>query len=386
MQPAALCLAACSSLPGTGPRSAQVQEQYQPDASNHPFQLVDINATAIQVLQQRPDTALMSRFSDTAAPATVPDLAIGRGDGVTVTIWEVGADTLFSAGAAANLPLPTVNSARGAVIPEQVVASDGSITIPFAGRIEAAGHTPLQVQQSVEQALTGKAQKPQVLVNVNHNASNTVTVVGEVTNGARVPLTNYGERLLDVLAAAGGIRAPTYETQVQLTRGDSSVTLPLTQVLRDPRENIRMRAGDDLIVTRQPETFTALGATGHNAQINFDAARVSLGEAVAKAGGLVDTRADPRGVFLFRHEPRAVAESLGPVPEGLAGVDSVPVVYRLDLSQAGGFFLAQNFDMRDHDMLYVANASSTELEKFLFLVGLVAQPIISGAAVEGAVR
>jgi hypothetical protein len=47
----------------------------------------------------------------------------------------------------------------------------------------------------------------QVLVNVPRSVSNTVTVTGEVTNGARVPLSVKGDRVMDVIAAAGGIRA-----------------------------------------------------------------------------------------------------------------------------------------------------------------------------------
>jgi polysaccharide export outer membrane protein len=57
----------------------------------------------------------------------------------------------------------------------------------------------------------------------------------------------------------------------------------------------------------------------------------------------------------------------------------VPVIYQLDFTKAGSFFLAQNFALRDHDVLYVSNSPSTELEKFLFLLGLVTAPIFDAA-------
>lgn len=370
-------LSACASLPASGPRSAEIRDEYQPHAATHPFELVDVSANTMQVLKHRRDPTLAAHFGDEAA---MPEIVIGRGDGLSVNIWEVGSDPLFSSSPAATPQIASVNSARGAVIPEQIVGSDGCISIPFAGRVEVAGHTTLEIQHAIEQALAGKAQKPQVLVTLTRNSSSTVTVVGEVTAGARIPLSSYGERLLDVLAAAGGIRVPSYETRVQLTRGDNSITVPLLQVLHDPAENIHLRPGDNLAITRQPETYTAFGATGHNAQINFDAAQVSLTEAVAKAGGLMDSRADPRGVFLFRFEPKEVADNLGPSPSGLADDEPVPVVYRLDFTRAGSYFLAQNFDLRDHDILYVSNSPSTELEKFLTLVGLATQPVTNGAA------
>jgi len=378
-----LSLAACSSLPTAGPRTSQIHDEYQPDAATHPFELVNVTANTVEVLKHQPAPSLASRFGDNEA---APEIVLGQGDGVTVTIWEIGSDPLFSSSPAMAQQIPTVSASRGSVIPEQIVGNDGCITIPFAGRISVAGHTTVEVQAAIEQALAGKAQKPQALVTLTRNASNTVTVVGEVTNGARVPLSTYGERLLDVLAMAGGIKAPTYEIQVQLTRGDSTVTVPLPQVLGDPSEDILLHPKDNLVITRQPETYTAFGATGHNAQITFDAAHLNLTEAVAKSGGLTDSRADPRGIFVFRYEPKHVAENLGTVPAQLGDDAIVPVVYQLDFTKAGSYFLAQNFDVRDHDILYVANAPATELEKFLNLIGLVTSPLINGAVVDSSLK
>jgi polysaccharide export outer membrane protein len=370
-----LGLAGCSALPASGPRAAQIEDEYQPKAASHPFELVDVTPTT----QQRPGPTLAAHFGgDDAQPA----ILIGRGDGVTVMIWEVGSDPLFSSSPAAMQQMAAVNAARGSMIPEQIVGSDGCITVPFAGRVAVAGHTTVEVQTAIEQALAGKAQKPQVLVNLTHNESNTVTVVGEVTNGARFPLSPHGERLLDALAMTGGIKTPTYETQLQLTRGDKSMTVPLPEVLRDPKENVYLHPGDSLVISRRPETFTALGATGHDAQIAFDAARMSLTEAVAKAGGLTDSRADPKGVFIFRFEPKSLAENLGPAPAESADDALVPVIYQLDFTKAGSFFLAQNFALRDHDILYVSNSPSTELEKFLSLIGLLTTPVFDGAVAE----
>ncbi|WP_438590806.1 hypothetical protein, partial [Klebsiella michiganensis] len=65
----------------------------------------------------------------------------------------------------------------------------------------------------------------------------TVTVTGEVTAGARVPLSGKGDRLLDVVASAGGVRAAVSETFVRLSRGTTTATVPMTTVVSNPREN-----------------------------------------------------------------------------------------------------------------------------------------------------
>ena len=84
--------------------------------------------------------------------------------------------------------------------------------------------------------------------------------------------------------------------------------MPYNAILARPTENIFLRGGDTLTVVRQPQTFTVFGATGRNAVVPFEADIITLEEAVAKAGGLLDYRADPTGVFLFRYEPVGLVE------------------------------------------------------------------------------
>lgn len=391
---AACFLTACGSLPTAGPGESDIIDQYQAKAATHPFELVDVSANTVTALKNRTTPSLATHFG---IDPTAPEITIGRGDGVSVSIWEAGSEPLFFASAPVGAQSQTTaaNAARMTTLPEQFVGSDGGISVPFAGRIAIAGLTLWQAQDGIQHALAGKAQNPQVLVNLTHNASDAVTVIGEVSAGARVPLSARGDRLLDVLASAGGIRVPTYETWLQLTRADNSITVPLLQVLNDPQENVYLHPGDNLVVTRQAESFTAFGATGRNAQINFEAVQINLSEAMAKAGGLTDARADPQGVFLFRYEPRGLAASIGTPPDSPSGNPSdsgttedalVPVVYRIDLTQATGYFLAQSFQVRNHDILYIANAPATEWEKFLTLISLITQPVISGAVVQSAIH
>jgi polysaccharide export outer membrane protein len=130
-----------------------------------------------------------------------------------------------------------------------------------------------------------------------------VTVTGEAIGGARVPLSLKGDRLLDVIAQAGGSHAPVYETFVRLSRGAITATISMEALVSDPRENIYAEPGDVLTVERTPQTFTVFGAAGQNNEINFPSAKLTLAEALAKAGGLQDARSDPAGIFLFRYEP-----------------------------------------------------------------------------------
>jgi polysaccharide export outer membrane protein len=158
----------------------------------------------------------------------------------------------------------------------------------------------------------------------------------------------------------------------------------MESLVAEPRENIYAEPGDVLTLVRAPQSFTVFGATGQNNEIRFSGPTMSLAEALAKAGGLQDFRSDPAGVFLFRYENPAVAAALGRKPSEVAPDGRVPLVYRLDLRDAKAYFAAERFPIEDKDILYVANADMTELEKFLGLINSLTAPVVTGAVVKSA--
>jgi len=66
--------------------------------------------------------------------------------------------------------------------------------------------------------------------------------------------------------------------------------------------------------------------------------RISLSEAIGKAGGLLDVQADPGSIFLYRREPRELAEKLGVDCSKFVG-PTVPVIYSISFRDPGGYFL-----------------------------------------------
>ena len=134
--------------------------------------------------------------------------------------------------------------------------------------------------------------------------------------------------------------------------------------------NIYIQPGDRVYVYREPQKFIAFGASGQQGEFPFDAWRINLAEAVAKAGGLVDTQADAASVFLYRQEPRDVAALLGANVSGFAG-PTVPVIFQISLADPSGYFLASKLLVRNQDVLFIANAKEVEISKFL----VAAQPL-----------
>ncbi len=355
-----------------------IDEEAQPNQLGG-YIVIDVDERIASICAAQPRETLRI-FAD-YRPA--PDIRIGVGDAVSVTIWEAGAGGLFSA---APTDRTISSGSRTATLPDQVVPQDGTIQVPYAGRIRVVGLRPADVERLVVQRLQGKAIEPQAVVTISRNVSNTATVTGEVVSGARVPLTVRGDRLLDVVASAGGIKSSAHETFVRLTRHRSTASVAFNAILADPRENIFVRPDDVITVVRIPQTFTAFGSTGRNASVPFDAIGITLEEALAKAGGLVDSLADPAGVFLLRFEATKLVQQLVPDRELPSHGNLIPVVYRFDMRRTNAFFLARAFQVKDKDILYVATAPSVPVGKFLGLVGQITSPIISGVTVSRAVR
>ena len=370
-------LAGCSTLPTAGPTAGQVVDQAVKDDQPR-FDVVDVDDKVVATLLARQTESFRKRFQKYGKP---PAPKIGIGDNGTVTIWEAAGGGLFGSSSIAGVS----PGSRSVTIPEQVVARDGGISVPFADRIPVAGKSQLDVQNTIERRLAEKAIEPQVIVVVTKSVTNAATVSGEVVSGSRIPLSVNGDRLLDLIALAGGAKAPVYETFVRLSREGVTATIPMETLVSDPAENIYAWPGDVLTLVRIPQTFSVFGATGQNVQLSFNAERMTLAEALAKAGGLQDLRADPAGVFLFRFEPPAVVGALKAAPLAIGPGGSSPVVYRLDLSDANSYFFAQRFPVEDKDIIYVANARLNELQKFFNLLNTITGPVITGIVVKGSV-
>ena len=198
---------------------------------------------------------------------------------------------------------------------------------------------------------------------------------------ARYPAAASGamDRITDAITRAGGIKGQGYETWVMLQRGEKRATVPFANLVYEPSNNIYVQPGDRIYVYREQQKFLAFGAAGQQGEFNFDAWRINLAEAVGKAGGLVDVQADPASVYLYRPEPREVAELLGVDVSRFTG-ELVPVIFSINFRDPGGYFLATNVQMRNQDVLFVANSPSVDVTKFLNYLNVMMVTVNNGVA------
>ncbi|MEM7695515.1 MAG: polysaccharide biosynthesis/export family protein [Pseudomonadota bacterium] len=354
----AATLAGCSGLASSGPLRQEIDVV---DNANYPkpsHLVIKIDEKVTNITGQYRPQGFSSFFK---VSDSQPRIKLAVGDTVNVNIFEAGADGLFSS-----------SSAKATQISAQVDA-DGQVFVPYVGAIRASGRSPGDLRSTIQAALEDKAIQPQVQVMVGESRANAVTVLGKVNSPGQQQITNAGLSVVDLISLAGGTSGETYESVVTLRRGKTVASANLEDLFDNPDDNVPVRPGDTVLVSDVTRTFSVLGAAATKQEFKFEARKVTLAEGIARAGGLDDSLADARGVFVFRFEPDHIAKALDEraqtAPEGAM----VPVVYRINLKDPKSFFLMKLFELRDEDIIYVANHPTAELAKFFQVIA----PIIS---------
>jgi polysaccharide export outer membrane protein len=334
-------------MPAAGPESWDIKARH---TDTLPYAVVKVTPQVNAILAKL--SPRLTKFADQSRPR---DIRLGIGDVVSVTIFEASSGGLFIPAEAG------VRPGNFVTIPNQAVDTHGNISVPFAGNIKANGHTPVEIQESIVAAIKNRAIEPQAVVSVVQQNTSLITVL---TDGGARRLTASAtpERVLDVIARSGGTGGPGADMWVVLERNRRRAVAPFGALIYEPANNVYAHPDDIIYLYREPQTFLAFGAFGAQKQIPFETWRITLAEAVAKAGGLVDGAADAASVFVYRGETRETAQELGIDCTPYTG-PLVPVIYNINLRDAAGYFLASNFEMRNKDMIYVSNSVSVESTK-----------------------
>ena len=271
---ALLSLTACGSLnhwlPSSGPSFKDVNAATDKSNETNIIELIDINSEVTQRIQATDKKQL---FSEVFANQSKHTYVAKPGDVLEVSVWEASPALLFSSGPSitALQGMSSGSASRSSTIPEQMINAEGVINIPFAGPLMVSGKTLTEIEKIITESIRGKANYPQVMVRMTRNSSSNVTIVGEVGNSVLMPLTPKREKLLDAIASAGGVKQSINKITIQLSRDTQVQTIALEKVIQDPKQNIHLAPGDVITAFYQPYSFTVLGATGKNDEINFEA-------------------------------------------------------------------------------------------------------------------
>ena len=356
-------LGGCSTLPRDGPSGASVDAGATTAEALGSYALVPLTYEVTERIK-----AVPPQFFGTLALASSdqPADVIGEGDTLAVSIFDPSGSLFGGALGAASANRAATLQGGSQNFNGVVVDRAGNVAVPFGGPVRVQGLTSTQAAAAIRRSLIGKVANPQVLVSVAGNVSNTVNVLGDVRQPGRAPLGVNSDRILDVIAAAGGSARTNDDLVISIQRGGETFTAPLTAVTTEFAENVRLQRGDVVNVQYKPRRISTFGALNAVTQIDMPAGPMTLTGAMSRVGGLNTNTANPRRVLVFRFERPEVAQALGirqpATPRG------VPVVYELDFNDAANVFAATNMEIMPEDVIYVPLAGAAEMRKFFEVV------------------
>lgn len=273
-------------------------------------------------------------LSRTAAGTSLPGRAdwsyrVGVGDVLDIVVWDH----------------PELTSPAGINrSPEEGglrVQGNGQFFYPYIGHVDAEGRTPEEIRSDLVTQLSRFIPDPQIVVRVVLYASQAVSVTGEVGSASRQYLTEQPLTLLDAIDASGGLSEDADPARVIVRRGGQVFTVNLQAFLErgEARGNPMLVDGDVVSVPkRQLLEAYLLGQIVDPSTIDLSVEDVTLTQALTRVGGLVEDRADARGVFVFRN-----------------GSDGLQV-FQLDVGSPVAFLLGTRFQLRPQDVVYVTTA------------------------------
>ncbi|WP_240036571.1 polysaccharide export protein [Halomonas urmiana] len=258
---------------------------------------------------------------------------VGAGDVLNIIVYDHP-----------ELTIPA-GSERSAEESGTLVHSDGSIYYPYIGNIQVEGKTVAEIRRILTNRLSTYIADPQLEVSVAAFRSKKFYVSGAVENPGVQPITNVPITLLDAVSQAGGAADNANWHHVTLNRDGEEITVSLYEMLKngDMTQNRLMRPGDVLHVSSaENQGIAIMGQVRNPGQILAGREHLTLTDALSRAGGVVESRAEPSGIFVIRGN--------GP------GSEKMATVFQLDISNAVALNMGSYFPLQPQDVVYVTSA------------------------------
>ncbi len=334
--------AACSRLPGGAPASREILREAQDVEAD--FALYPVTRAFLPSVSQWPATGQEERLNWIGRTQGARSQIIQPGDVLTMQIWDSNENSLLTA------PQQKVTQLQG-----MKVAGDGTVFMPYVGKVSVRGMTPDLARERLQQALEAIVPSAQLQLSMAEGRNNSVDLVSGVASPGTYPMPDRNYTVMGLISAGGGIGLNLNNPQIRLVRGNQIFGTSVETLLNDPNRDTLLRGGDRVFVEEDERYFLSFGATGTEALHTFTKDEMSAMDAISVAGGLADRSADPKGILILREYP---ASAIAP---GTRGPRKDRVVFSLDLTSADGLFSARQFEIHPQDLVMATEAPITDV-------------------------
>lgn len=301
------------------------------------------------LLQQENAAGMQQPGQDIGRFITAPQpYVIGNGDLLSILVWNHPQLNIATAAAQAL-------TGSGAQTPGAfVVDQNGIVQFPYVGPIKLAGLTELQARNLLAEKLIKSIKTPDITLRVQSFRSKRIYIDGAVKTPGNLIIDDVPMTLLEAFTRAGGLLPSADKSHVVITRGGVSYPLNLPLLIAqgiDP-SNIMLSNGDVVRVRPGIESKVyVLGEVTTPKALLMNNGRLTLAEALGESGGLNVLSSAARQVYVIRN----------------AGANE-PIVYNLDAQSPVALALADNFELRPKDVVYVDTATLARFNRVISLI------------------
>ncbi len=327
-----LLLATCGRLPAGAPVAEDVFRSTQEGEAD--FAVYQVSRAFLPTVAQWPITGKQEDLNWIGSSRGARTQIIQPGDRLSLRIWDSSDNSLLTSTEAKVIELTNV-----------VVASNGSIFMPYVGDISVIGLTPDLAREQMQSALEVIVPAAQLQLNMSEGRYNSVDLVGGVAKPGTYPMPDRNFTVLGLLSSGGGVRETLNNPQIRLVRGGSIYGTSVDKLLDNPQLDTLLRGGDQVFIEEDERYFLSFGATGTEALHIFGKDSLSAMDAVSIMGGVNDNKADPKGLLILREYSSSAIRS------GVRGPRQTRVVFTIDLTSADGLFSARKFKINPDDLV-----------------------------------
>lgn len=285
-----------------------------------------------------------------------PPYTIGRGDILSIVVWdhpELAAGGMTAAAASSDAAVAAAGATANIAQPGFAVDHQGRIQFPFAGLLPVEGLTEEQARALLTQKLAKYIASPNITLRVQAYRSKRVYIDGEVKSPGLQAINDIPMTLVEALNRAGGLLPTADQSRIALERGDTRYSINLRELVQKginpgnvmlaPGDVVRVHSRDESKVFVSGEVVAPRALTMHNG-------RLTLNEALGETGGISPLSGDARQIYVVRKTPERTR------------------VFQLDARLAGSLAMAEAFELRPKDVVYVAASPLANWNRHLSLL------------------
>ena len=272
---------------------------------------------------------------------------IGAGDVINIMVWNHPELVLAPAGST----LTTDSSGLSSVGNGYNVSPEGLIQFPLLGTFKIVGLTENSAREELTRRLSRFIKDPQITLRVQAYRAGRVYVDGEVRVPGLQAINDIPMTLPEAISRAGGMTPTADRAMVAVTRKGvtSVINMPQLTLLGVNPSRIMLAAGDLVRVGNREDTRVyVLGEVTKPTALPLRNGRLTLNEALGESGGVNATSGDPRQIYVVRsRNGDSVSIANGTV------TPTTPEIYHLDASSPTAYALAEGFELKSRDVVFV---------------------------------